>query len=60
MNGLHWVKIMSKIKSVIAIPIIAVGIGILSVGSAIFVTGCWIAEKDIMSVKFLKRKNVKN
>ena len=51
---------MSKIKSFVALPFIAVGIGILSVGSAIFVTGCYIAEKDIMSIKFLKRKNVKN
>ena len=38
---------MKIIKTVVAFPIIILGIGVLSVGSALFCSGCFLAEAGV-------------
>ena len=47
---------MKIIKTVVAFPIIILGIGVLSIGSALFCSGCAIAQANTESLKLLKRK----
>ena len=47
---------MKQARNVVAIPFLVVGLGILSIGSAVFCTGCWLAEMLPVNTKFLKKK----
>ena len=47
---------MRHVRTALALPFIATGLGILGVGSAIFCAGCWIAEVLPTNTKFLKKK----
>jgi hypothetical protein len=43
------------IKTVVAFPIIILGIGVLSIGSALFCSGCFLAEASTSNSSLLKR-----
>lgn len=47
---------MKNVRTALALPFIATGLGILSIGSAVFCTGCWLAEMLPTNTKFLKKK----
>ena len=47
---------MKIIKTAVAFPIIILGIGVLSIGSALFCSGCFLAEANASNFSLLKRK----
>jgi len=47
---------MKLVKTVVAFPIIILGIGVLSIGSALFCSGCAIAQANTTNFSLLKRK----
>ena len=46
---------MRHVRTALALPFIATGLGILGVGSMVFCAGCWIAE--VLPTRFSLYKN---